>query len=647
MKIIKLKTLNEAVEEITDKTYSVIDHNLASAKKQEVESKEKAAEIIDKKIEEFPIEDRDAHTKVDATPALKKMMLAESLFTEWLSSDKDSLNIELVYKELGSKITADDVKNSIEFIEEYIDKNKKGIFTNMDLLAAGFDLFSDLGDSQEGVKAAKEYQAKAPKNHRLIVDTIGKLKDHDKIPADIDKLDILKQLLAYMKNKSSVNESLFTEYVDDEDDDSEDMDASWMEDIIDILKMASAEDVKDDDFLKDLKELYFKHFPHPEELDESISGNTSHAQDFVSALRSAGFGDGFDQKLKIDTYGNGGTRIEFKDQSGHFIVTITDDKVVLEGQDEGEEPFEKEFTTWEEFASEFESLYPGIPVRENKILVEEKEIVLDEASYTRSDDKKMLVKQKREPLVDVIQMALTDGEWGYVKSPDGTVTPSLLPHLSYPIDEVGVTFDKDGRYFVRAWDVSEEALQKVAEVAKQFDREYKIGFDKFVSGDKKWYCLIYLDEDTDFDDPYVDPEAEVNYEGIKGRGTKLRGNPEARHTRDNEDLEDSQRYPIESPQPAQTGLLNEDVSVNGSLMEDKISTDMIHDFKPQEGVAEETFNRILEAGKMETFEFMLEDRFPQGVTTEELNRVLSDEAQWVYDQLGMKEFLIPEEDEEE
>ena len=80
MKIIKLKTLNEAVEEITDKTYSVIDHNLASAKKQEVESKEKAAEIIDKKIEEFPIEDRDAHTKVDATPALKKMMLAESLF---------------------------------------------------------------------------------------------------------------------------------------------------------------------------------------------------------------------------------------------------------------------------------------------------------------------------------------------------------------------------------------------------------------------------------------------------------------------------------------------------------------------------------------------------------------------------------------
>ena len=538
MKINKLKTLNEAIEEIIDSgTYSVMDHNLASSVKREAESKEKTIELFDDKTKESALEDRDAHSKV-STPALKKMYLSESLF------------------------------------EEYV--------------------------------------------------------------------------------------------------------------------------------------------------EESIDGNTSHAQDFVSALRSAGFGDGFDQKLKIDTYGNGGTRVEYKDQGGTFTVTITDDKVVLEGQDEGDAPFKKEFSTWEEFASEFESLYPGIPVRENKILVE--------ASYTRSDNKKMLVKQKREPLVDVILLALTDGEWGYVKSPDGTVTPSLLPHLSYDIHNVGVSFDSEGRYFVRVWDVSEESLQKVAEVAKQFNREYKIGFDKYASGSKKWYCLIYLNEDTDFDDPYVDPEAEVNKEGIKGRGTKLRGNPEARHARDNEDLEDSQRYPIESPAPAQTGLredyesslksaeakdqilselkrigrsdaadlltnidiyltgdpnvvgylvpeqskivlnktlsiksvidvvlqelshlmnesLNEDISVNGSLMEDKISTDMIHDFKPEKGAAEKTFNRVLEAGKMGTLEFALEDRFPNGVTTEELNKVLSDEAQWIYNQLGMKEFIIPDEDD--
>lgn len=300
-----------------------------------------------------------------------------------------------------------------------------------------------------------------------------------------------------------------------------------------------------------LKKMYLSESLFEEYIEESIDGNTSHAQDFVSALRSAGFGDGFDQKLKIDTYGNGSTRVEYKDQGGHFIVTITDDKVILEGQDEGDAPFKKEFSTWEEFASEFESLYPGIPVRENKILVEDQDVILDEASYTRSDNKVMLVKQTREPLVDVIQLTLTDGEWGYVKSPDGTITPSLLPHLSYDATrDVGVSFDNEGNYFVRVWDTSEENLQKVAEVAKQFHREYKIGMDKYAAGDRKWYCLIYLNEDTDFDDPYVDPEAEVNREGIKGRGTKLRGNPEARHVRDNEDLEDSQRYPIESPVPA-------------------------------------------------------------------------------------------------
>ena len=120
-----------------------------------------------------------------------------------------------------------------------------------------------------------------------------------------------------------------------------------------------------------LKKMYLSESLFEEYIEESIDGNTSHAQDFVSALRSAGFGDGFDQKLKIDTYGNGGTRVEYKDQGGTFIVTITDDKVVLEGQDEGDTPFKKEFSTWEEFASEFENLYPGIPVRENKILVEE------------------------------------------------------------------------------------------------------------------------------------------------------------------------------------------------------------------------------------------------------------------------------------
>ena len=478
MKIKKLKTLNEAIEEIIDDgTYSVMDHNLASSVKREAESKEKAIELFDDKTKESALEDRDAHSKV-STSALKKMHLSESLFEEY---EEKSLN-ESLYDDILKEFP--ELKGKEARLKAVLDGTGKQIASAIN----GKNLFDQLGD------------------------LFPELNDTDPIATP----------------SNAQNQSNAAKYTSSPK-----------------LTPEEYADLKAKGKLNSQK--LAKLFPELN-LSESINGNTSHAQDFVSALRSAGFGDGFDQKLKIDTYGNGGTRVEYKDQGGTFTVTITDDKVVLEGQDEGEDPFKKEFSTWEEFASEFESLYPGIPVGENKILVEENS--LEEASYTRSDNKKMLVKPNRDPLVDVIQLTLTDGEWGYVKSPNGTVTPSLLPHLSYNPDEVGVSFDNEGRYFVRVWDVSEESLQKVAEIAKQFNREYKIGFDKYAAGSRKWYCLIYLNEDTDFDDPYVDPEAEVNKEGIKGRGTKLRGNPEARHARDNEDLEDSQRYPIESPAPA-------------------------------------------------------------------------------------------------
>ena len=84
--------------------------------------------------------------------------------------------------------------------------------------------------------------------------------------------------------------------------------------------------------------------------------------------------------------------------------------------------------------------------------------------------------------------------------------------------------------------------------------------------------------------------------------------------------------------------------MNGSLMEDKITIDMIHDFKPEKGIASDTFNRILEAGKIKDFEKMLEKLYPQGITTEELNDLLSEDYQKIYDELGMEKFLKSEEE---
>ena len=39
MKIIKVKNLNEAIEDLADKYYGVMDHNLANAVKDEKENK--------------------------------------------------------------------------------------------------------------------------------------------------------------------------------------------------------------------------------------------------------------------------------------------------------------------------------------------------------------------------------------------------------------------------------------------------------------------------------------------------------------------------------------------------------------------------------------------------------------------------------
>lgn len=121
-----------------------------------------------------------------------------------------------------------------------------------------------------------------------------------------------------------------------------------------------------------------------------------------------------------------------------------------------------------------------------------------------------------------------------------------------------------------------------------------------------------------------------------------------RHIKDNEDLEDSQRYPIESPAPAQTGLLfenesklEEDVMMNGALNEVRISTEGIRNFRPW-GTAVQTFNNILEAGKMDEFEKNLELEHENGIGATELNDILTYNTQEIYKELGMIDYLDEE-----
>ena len=89
MKIKKLQTINEAVAKISDTDQGVVGIVFADAVRETAAKKEKIEKAMaDRKIE-MPNEDRFAHKKVDATKEMKKMKLAESLFTEWFDDDKE------------------------------------------------------------------------------------------------------------------------------------------------------------------------------------------------------------------------------------------------------------------------------------------------------------------------------------------------------------------------------------------------------------------------------------------------------------------------------------------------------------------------------------------------------------------------------
>ena len=57
--------------------------------------------------------------------------------------------------------------------------------------------------------------------------------------------------------------------------------------------------------------------------------------------------------------------------------------------------------------------------------------------------------------------------------------------------------------------------------------------------------------------------------------------------------------------------------------------------------AVETQEKIIDAGKADAFDRMIEDLYPDGLTATQLNDILWFEEEWVYETLG-----IPTDDEE-
>ena len=69
----------------------------------------------------------------------------------------------------------------------------------------------------------------------------------------------------------------------------------------------------------------------------------------------------------------------------------------------------------------------------------------------------------------------------------------------------------------------------------------------------------------------------------------------------------------------------------------------LSEFKAWSG-AVETKERIIEAGLEAEFERLIDDYYPEGITSTQLNDILWFDSEWVYEALGMTE---EDEDEEE
>lgn len=270
---------------------------------------------------------------------------------------------------------------------------------------------------------------------------------------------------------------------------------------------------------------------------------------------------------------------------------------------------------------------------------EEKEEVISEPlnEYKRQEGSKLVYKQKRDSLAEIIQVELTEGEWGYVENPDGSTSPTRLPSANYLDDKIGVVFGRDDSCSIRVWAKDEEALQPAVDIAKKYGKDYKVGSDKYIKSEDKFYCDIFLTEE-DWDGHYFDPNVPV---AKAEKGSKKKEESLEEDVKEEASIEEVQEECIHPSEEIEESI--EDVEKE-ILTEARISTEGLKNFRPWDG-AINTYQRIVESNKLDTLEFMLEDMYPNGVGANELNDMLQFESDWILESLGLIEKTDSEDDD--
>ena len=714
MKLNKIKTLNEAISEISDVDQGVVGIVYADAIR-ETENKKKIIDraFKDRKLE-MPNEDRFAHEKVTATKEMKKMQLAESLFTEWVDQDtltesfaqpnfavaegqyilddasgnitiskdifsdyiKDGhVNILFVDeaeedgedKVLEYKMIAEDDSNIVmEYVgvatpgidEEIADcqkypiekpKAKDSQFVSADdkqpknAVKAKDSQFVSAGDKQPEKAAMKESFTNYDKTINRIK-TIFAHKDWSEVKKGIEKSDAGKKQIKDYFNKNGLTDyanllDKATIYLTGDprvvgyakpDDNSITLNRE-----LDIDSVAEVVKHELDNLNKNSLKEAFTNWDSPESRVEryftDLPGMIITLQDHYDAGRIAA--DELAKALKVayDALDSVPQIDEALEASQKYPIEkpeAKDSQFVSAGD-------KQPTTAIDTKDSQFVSAGDKDPNTANKELVKESMLVEED----EQKDFIYVYKNKREPLADIIQVELTEGEWGYVKYPDGRLSPTRLPSANYLEDRIGADWDKNDKYAITVLGQSADDLQKAINIATKYGKEYRI--EQLIRPAKnglKTRIWIYVDEEKDFDEPYFDP----NVETVKGKSEE-------------ESLEASQKYPIESPfdfkdsefisaedknpKNYNKDLVKESLEEFDSeiekLNEIRITTEGLNNFKPYGEAAQITWATIQDKNKVATFEFMLEDMYPNGIGSTQLNDLLAYNRDWIYDMLNI------------
>lgn len=607
MKLNKIKTLNEAISEISDVDQGVVGIVYADAIR-ETENKKKMIDkaFKDRKLE-MPNEDRFAHEKMNATKEMKKMQLAESLFTEWVD-DKEQLNESFAQPNFA--VTED----------QYILDDASGNIT------IGKDIFSDyikdghvnilfVDEAEDGEDKVLEYKMIAEDDSNIIMEYVGvatpgideEIADCQKYPVEKPEAKDSTYVSAADKQPKDVEEAKDSQYVSARDKQPE--------------KAAMKEDFTNWDSPESRVERYFTDLP----------GMIITLQDHYDAGRIAA--DELAKALKVayDALDSVPQIAEALEASQKYPIEkpeAKDSQFVSAGD-------KQPFTAIDAKDSQFVSAGDKDVEKANKELVKESMLV-------EADEQKDFIyvyKNKREPLADIIQVELSEGEWGYVKYPDGRLSPTRLPSANYLEDRIGADWDKNDKYAITVLGESADDLQKAIDIATKYGKEYRI--EQLIRPAKnglKTRIWIYVDEEKDFDEPYFDP----NVETVKGKSEE-------------ESLEASQKYPIESPfdfkdsefisaEDKDPKNYNKDLVKESleefdgeieTLNEIRITTEGLNNFKPYGEAAQITWATIQDKNKVATFEFMLEDMYPNGIGSTQLNDLLAYNRDWIYDMLNI------------